>query len=69
MAIIKHEMYGGFCISQRWQSYTLTELEQAMQEYKRVYPPMGYSTRFSEPYFDEDERKYNTIMQRDKNCD
>lgn len=69
MSIIKHEMSGGFCMSQRWQSYTLTELEQAMAEYKRQYPPMGYSTRFTDPYFDEEERKYNTIMQRDASCD
>jgi hypothetical protein len=69
MAIIKHEMIGGFCLSQRWQSYTLTELETAMNEYKRQFPPMGYSTRFTDPYFDEDERKYNTIMQRDSSCD
>jgi hypothetical protein len=69
MAIIKHQMAGGFCLSQRWQSYTIVELTQGMEEYTRQYPPMGYSTRFTEPYFDEEERKWNTIMNRDSSCD
>jgi len=69
MSIIKHAMTGGFCLSQRWQSYSLLELEQAMVEYRKMYPPMGYSTRFTEPYFDDEERKWNSIMNRDSSCD
>ena len=69
MAIIKHEMTGFFCISQRWQSYTEQELLIEMARYKEQYPPMGYSTRFTEPYFDDEERKWNTIMNRDRSCD
>lgn len=69
MAIIKHDMIGGFCLSQRWQSHTLIELEQAMESYKNQYPSQGYSTRFTDPYFDDEERLWNTIMQRDSSCD
>lgn len=67
--VIKHEMIGGFCLRQRWQSHTYTDMAIEQAEYLRTYPPMGYSTRFTEPVFDEDSGMIESIMSRDKTCD